>query len=355
MNKKLITLAIAGILATPTANAYEIIGKKLEIYGKMHVSADSSDDDKATPTKETSFSSNSSRLGFKGTIPVSDDMSAIYKVESEITLDEGGDSVATRNAYAGLKTNIGTFLLGKKDTPFKTVASKWGIFGDSIGDRRAILGAGAQIGNKMNNRAMNGLTYMNKFGAVKVEAVYSTDADGSKGSLDSKDEDLTGIALFYKEGSLSLAAGYEKDEDFNGGGKKATGWRVSGGYKMGKLKFGLIYEDIRVDGGSASNESIDRSAWGVNAAYRMAKNTTLKAQFVQADDHEGVADSGANMMTLGVSQKLNKYTSVYAAYTQTDNDTNAKYQGVDGGHGDEVKTENGKKPKSFSVGLIFKF
>lgn len=42
-------------------------------------------------------------------------------------------------------------------------------------------------------------------------------------------------------------------------------------------------------------------------------------------------------------------------YTQTDNDDNANYQGVDGGHGDEVRTDLGGSPSAFSLGLVFKF
>ncbi|MCW8829128.1 MAG: hypothetical protein OQK94_08740 [Gammaproteobacteria bacterium] len=39
----------------------------------------------------------------------------------------------------------------------------------------------------------------------------------------------------------------------------------------------------------------------------------------------------------------------------TDNDDNAEYQGIDGGHGDELETELGGTPSSLSVGAIYKF
>jgi len=50
-----------------------------------------------------------------------------------------------------------------------------------------------------------------------------------------------------------------------------------------------------------------------------------------------------------------KQTELYLAYAATSNDTNAKFQAVDGGHGDEVKTVWGGSPSSFSAAPVYKF
>ena len=50
MQKKTLSLALAGVLAAPgAANAIDVVGKKLVIYGKVHVSLDASDNDRAAP------------------------------------------------------------------------------------------------------------------------------------------------------------------------------------------------------------------------------------------------------------------------------------------------------------------
>ncbi|NNG14741.1 MAG: porin [Gammaproteobacteria bacterium] len=350
-NKKILSAMICAAVVMPgTASAYEIIGKKLEIYGKAHISVDASDDDNGTD--ETSISSNSTRLGFKGKHEINDNLSVVYKIEQEILFDQGEGTFASRNAYVGLKGGFGTVLAGKHDTPFKDVGGKWGMFGDTVADRRAILGAADGKGNTMNQRANNSIMYIGKFGKpVEFRAMYSTDGlDDSGGAIDAKDENLFSTSLVYKTKKLRLGVAYEDWDNLKGNGQ-VDGWRAAGTYDFGKVKAGLIYESID------SNDSalFNRDVWGVNAAFKVNKNTSLKAQYLVADDHDGESDSGANMASIGLFNKLDKQTTIYAAYTRTDNDSNAKFQGVDGGHGDEVKTVDGGTPQAFSAGLVFKF
>lgn len=354
-NKKILsTMLCAAVVMPGTASAYEIIGKKLEIYGKAHISVDASDNDKNSPNdqSETSISSNSTRLGFKGKHEINDNLAIVYKIEQEIKFDSGEGTFATRNAYVGVKGGFGTILAGQHDTPFKDVGGKWGMFGDTVADRRAILGAGATKGNKMNQRGKNALMYIGKFGKpVEFRAMISTDAmDESGGAIDAEDENMFSTSLVYKTKKLRLGVAYEDWDNLDGNGQ-VDGWRAAGTYDFGKFKAGLIYESLDSDDAPV----FDRDVWGVNGAFKLNKSTTLKAQYLVADDYEGVDDSGANMASIGLFNKLDKQTTIYAAYTRTDNDSNAKFQGVDGGHGDEVKTDLGKTPTAISAGLIFKF
>ena len=58
---------------------------------------------------------------------------------------------------------------------------------------------------------------------------------------------------------------------------------------------------------------------------------------------------------MAVFDKLDKQTDVYAAFGVTDNDNNARYNGVDGGHGDKVPTVLGGTPSAISAGFQFYF
>ena len=355
-NKKILSTMLCTVIVMPgTASAYEIIGKKLEIYGKAHLSVDVSDNDRAAPNdqSDTSISSNSSRLGFKGQHDINENLGIVYKIEQEIKIDQGDGTFATRNAYVGVKGSFGTLLAGQHDTPFKDVAGKWGMFGDTIADRRAILGASALDGNKMNQRGKNSLLYISNFGGpVELRAMYSTDAsDEASDALDDNENDLFSASLTYKTKKLRVGAAYEDWENLDGKFGQVDGWRVAGSYDFGMFKAGLIYESLDSD----DSPQFDRDAWGINGSFKIARNTKIKAQYIVVDDYDGVDDSGANMASIGLFNKLDKQTSVYLAYTRTDNDDFAKFQGVDGGHGDEVKTDLGKTPTAFSAGLIFKF
>ena len=357
MQKKMISLALASALMVPAAaNAIDVIGKKLVIYGKVHISADSSDNDRAAPNDQSDFSlsSNSTRLGFKGAIPINASLTGLYKIEQEIKFDEASGTFATRNTYLGLKSSFGRVIFGHHDTPFKIVAGKWDMFGDTIGDRRSIMGAGATTGNKVNNRAKNMLMYSNKVGDLKFDIMYSPDGkDSASGAIDNNNLDMFSAGAYYKSGPLYVALGYVNWGDNSiGGATDVKGWRAAVKYKFGNIKLGFLYENIDTN---TVGSSLNRSAWGLNGAVKIGGGKTVKVQYMKADDYDGTSSSGADVITLGLFGKLNKKTTWYAAYTRTDNDSNAKYQGVDGGHGDEVKTDLGGSPSSFSLGIVFKF
>lgn len=352
MKKKNLALALAvsSLFAAPSVYAVQVAGDALEIYGKWHMSVDFSDDDSAAGSN-TSISSNSSRLGFKGKYDIEGKgMAAVWQIESEIRPDQGDDPWAHRNSFVGVQGNFGTVVFGLHDTPFKTVAGKWDMFGDTVGDRRAILGANHADNNQMDQRGKNAILYTNKFGSVEVQAMYSADGlDSTPKNLDNNDNDMTSVAVLYHEGPLSLAAAHEDWNNLKTDEVKGT--RVSVGYSFGATKVGAIFESID----SSTADKWSRNAMGINASYNTGA-TTFKAQFLNADDSDDASSTGATMTTLGVFNKLDKQTDVYLAYTQTSNDDNAAFAAVDGGHGDKViPTANGASPSSLSAGFMYKF
>lgn len=68
------------LLALPgTGQAVELIGKKLELYGKAHVSLDHSDPDAASQNSQLNVSNNSTRIGFKGEHAIRPDMTLLWQ------------------------------------------------------------------------------------------------------------------------------------------------------------------------------------------------------------------------------------------------------------------------------------
>ncbi len=256
MNKNIIIAAtVAGILL-PASSVFaaKILDEKLEIYGKVHVSIDSSDRDDPSVTNDgVGISSNSSRLGFKGELPAGD-FKFIYQVESEIRFDEGasGSTLAGRNTYAGLKGGFGQIIVGQYDTPYKTVASKWGLFGDSVGERRAMLGASYSDGNQLNERAKNAIMYTYKIKALRFDAMYANDPEKSTaGGTDNIDKNMLSVSLRYKSGPLWLGVASESWEGQSKAGN-VDALRVGAKYKFGKVQLGAFYETI---------DSSDKAQW----------------------------------------------------------------------------------------------
>ena len=350
-------LLLSAVLISTNASAMELAGENLEIYGKVHVSVDSSDMDDSTVTNDgMSVSSNSSRLGFKGKMATESNIDIVWQLEQEVAYDDSSSAeFANRNTYIGLASNGHSIRAGVHDTPFKSVASKWGLFGDSVAERRAILGASFNKGNQLNERVKNMIMYQFDDRSVKFQAMYAVDAEGtSPGIVDNNDSKMTGLGVWYKLDGLKLSAGWE-------GWKKhsviedGSAYRLAAAYEIDAHQFGLIYENIDSDGVSANALAFQRSAYGVNWKWKYGNRADMRVQYLVANDAEGTTDTGANKLGLGVYYKLDKAAKVYLAYGATDNEAGAKFQAVDGGHGDEVKTVNGGKPVSISTGIEYKF
>ena len=85
MKKSLIALAVAATLVAPVAMADT---SNVTVYGTAHMSIDRVKDG-VTPTSSNTnqLSSRESNIGFKGSEDLSNGLSAVFQVESEISFD----------------------------------------------------------------------------------------------------------------------------------------------------------------------------------------------------------------------------------------------------------------------------
>ena len=353
--KKIITVITACIaLSTASASmAVEVAGDLLHIYGRAHVSIDNSDTDGLNDDvyqDGISVSSNSSRVGLKGQY-----QQVIYQIEQEVRIDDSSKgSFADRNSFIGLTDRWGSLMVGIYDTPFKSLASEWGIFADTVGDRRAILGAGYQSGNQLNERAKNMIMYQYDIQqAIKIQLMYAVDPedDGTyAGTVDNNKHEMKGAGLWWNIADITLSIGYE---DWIGHSYIIDGnaYRLAAVWTISNHRIGAIYEDINPD---VVNE-FSRAAYGMNWRWQFIKDWDLRLQYLVTGNAENTSETGGSNISAGANYKLNNKTNLYLAYTASSNDTNARFPAVDGGHGDEVKTVNGGSPSSLSVGMVFNF
>ncbi len=344
-----------------TGQAVELIGNKLELYGKAHVSLDYSDPDATGEDSQLNVSNNSTRIGFKGEHAINSGMTLMWQYEQNVDIAESGGEFGSRNSFLGMKGDFGEVLAGHYDTPSKSLGSAWAMFSDTIGDRRAILGSYSDgngpdnddYGNVLNDRADNAVMYRNQFDALEVRAMYSADpsSDNVTGGLDNNDRDLISVSLTYNMNQLTVGAALEQwSLDPVSNAEEVDNLRLMAIYTLEGLQLGAIYESTDSD-----DPVFERDAYGVNAKYKLDGSLDIRAQYLIADDHGGQTDSGAQHLALGVFNQLDEATQIYAAYTLTDNDANASYQGIDGGHGDELTTAAGGSPSAISIGAVYKF
>jgi len=327
MNKKLIAAAIAAAVSAPAAMA------DVTVYGKIHMSVDSVDEDGAGGYNGQTITSRASRIGFKGTEDLGNGLKAVWKFESGINVDSSSGLSGGRDAYLGLAGNFGTVLLaGGVNTPYKNSTAKLDFFADTLADQNSTVGT-------EDNRASNAIAYISpKFSGMQFSAATvagETDA-GNDGLVDAYS-----VAVTYNNAGITAAIAYEDLGDhvqagaaFDG--KAETKVRVGLGYKMDAFKVAAVYEDQSDRGGVAG---ADRAMWQVSAAYSMGNNT-LKAMYGDND-----AASGGNAWAIGADHKMSKRTSVYALYTDTENKL----------HGESDKGFVDAAGSGFSLGMMHSF
>ncbi|MDM8567185.1 porin [Candidatus Halobeggiatoa sp. HSG11] len=329
--KKLLVMAAAACMATP-AMADTIL------FGQLHASVDSLDG----ASKSTSLSSNSSRIGVKGSVALDYGLQAIYHAEWGIdTGDNDSYDFSNRNQVVGIGGNFGAVLVGRHDTPFKAVSGKADLFwATQIGHSRQITN-----GSGWDKRPSNVLMYKTpKISGVQATAMYITEEDGD-------DKDAFGFNAIYDNGSLMLGAGYEMHSaEMNGGGEgtdidDSSSARLIGGFNMAGAKINLFYQSVFDDQGIDDN---DNDTFGIGLSYGMGPGTFKTHYYQRALPGD---DNNSALVAIGYDHKLGKNTAAYVQYAQSDEGL-----GLGGvGHGETMAADSDGDTTGVSIGIVHKF
>lgn len=338
MKKNIIAMAVAAAVAAPAAAMADTT-----LYGKIHASYNAYTGD-TTDDHGYGLTSNSSRIGIKGKEEISDNLAFVYQWEA--TMDWGANVDKSdsgfggqRNTFIGFSGDWGTAIAGRHDTPFKKVSRKYDMFGDTIGDSRAVLGNDGG----WDRRLPNMVAYMTPdMGGFHATAGYVSDHEENNNN----EGDAFSIGAGYGVGGFSIDAAYEQANLVNG--DDADGVRVGAGYKMGGFKVTGLYQNVENFDGN------DRDAFGLGAGYTFGKNT-IKAQYYTADDIDNNADTSADLWAVGYDYKLSKQTNIYAIYAGVDADANSDETVGGGGFGLNGDVYDGTDTGGFSVGVVHKF
>jgi len=159
------TLLATSILVAVAAPAH---AELVTVYGKVNVSAQSSDEGDGSTTE---LKSNASRLGFKGSQKLESGLTLVYKYEMQIDVtgdNDKGDNISARNQYVGLKGGFGEVLFGRNDTVFKQSQGKFDLFSDYNADIKKLW--------KGENRMSDSVTYKSpKFNGIQLGVSYILD------------------------------------------------------------------------------------------------------------------------------------------------------------------------------------
>ncbi len=122
MNKKLVAVAIAGLLAAPLAQAQTA---NVTLYGRANLSMVFVNGEKPDDTNPNVYrvDSNSSRFGLRGIESLGGGLNAIFQIENgSINMARtGGATSAAATRYVGLSGAWGRFYMGHYSAPYDDI------------------------------------------------------------------------------------------------------------------------------------------------------------------------------------------------------------------------------------------
>ena len=372
MQKKLIALAIAGLVSAPA-----FAQSNVTIYGVADAYmgfGSHGDNDKAAIN---SGGLSGSRLGFRGVEDLGNGLKGVFTVEQGFDISDGtGMGNASRQAFVGLGGSFGTVSLGRQYAPgydfqYDVTASA------PIGPQSILSnGAGMTITPNSGARWDNSVAYNGSFSGLKVRAIYGmggnedsyevvTAVDPVTGLptasklMDPSDDDRFGLGVEYGNGPLKVGAVYHflKDGvDINGLSDDQQEWLVGGSYNFGVLTLAGSYQEVE---GIGNLKGADADLWqiGVLVPVGAAGNVHLAYGEVDFDINAmGVNESAkAKSYTLAYTHALSKRTTAYAGWNRTDNDNGLDLGLVDYIQPAGATTYGGDESDLFFVGMRHTF
>jgi predicted porin len=334
----------AGLL---TAQAVQAGGPT--IYGQLNLSVDQLDNG---TNGALNVSSNKSRIGVKGDIPIRDGLTGIYQIESEVNADTGNTSTgdtafASRNTFAGLQGEYGTVRVGRFDTPVKLIGRQVDWFKDQVGDARNLT-RGSNSDARFDERVNNSISYTSPTLAGFYGILhYASNTDNAATKDDSNN--LVGAAVNYAQGPAFVGLGYEKDGLPSGtAGHDPFVVRLAGYYDIASWRVSALWQSIS---GTTSNK--DEDAYGLGARYVYGV-WTFKAQAYQLSS-SGAGKDGT-LLAAGAEYALHKAVSLYLDYASLDNDAQQSLTPYKEGRSDNLAvTTAGDTATGISLGTIIKF
>lgn len=240
-----------------------------------------------------------SRIGFKGSLPITDGLEAIFEGEWSIDISDNGDFGKSRKAYVGLKSNYGTIAIGKQRTPhYLLIAEPVDIFNhanspfayDNVGtffannqisyryyfDHFQFLGAIQTNGSEGDDKA----DIVNFGASYTIHDWYIATAYLSQTipfTADALEEgnELTNIAVTtsYSFNSFYIAAAYQKlENDTDANDIDGHTIDISGSMKFAnnKIKIGIFEYDDGL-------KSVSKEHRGWNITFEKQLNPQFRA------------------------------------------------------------------------------
>lgn len=374
------------------------------LYGKIHLTANQYDLEKndfaptapnattylhtgatqATVELDTfAVESTGSRLGIQGDFDANENFTVFYRLEYGVDVDNGtnsnGRELSQRNIFGGLRGAWGSILIGKNDTPLKTLQTNSVLRSDIDRFNDSPLG---DIGTYIvgENRPDNVIQYSSPilFRGLEINiAAINAEETGVPVSGTNQQDDNN----FASGKSVSIT--YGKAKWFVGIGADSNvattdAVRAVGEITLGDVKLGGIYQtaerhdDVDTLGGFSSfvgtngttlgaqnglnplsewdgasgNAFKEQEGYVLNAQWKIAGPWTAKIQYAQSNTtpiNDAYSDAELDGFIVGADYNFNPNTRVFLTYAKVDV------------KGDEAISTKTTTDSASAVGFDFRF
>lgn len=369
MQKKLIALAVAGLVSAPA-----FAQSNVTIYGVADASMVWGDHGDNEFTGIYSGILSGSRLGFRGTEDLGNGLKAVFTLEQGFTIDDGGESDSTkafqRQAFVGLSGGFGTVSLGRQYAPGYDF--QYDALVSSQISPQAIL-SGKPLAGKADDKALtinpgtparwdNSIAYNGTFGAIRARAIYSfagNETGNDVTGVDADSDDMMGLGLEYANGPLKVGGVYHflKDaEGISGETDDQQEWLLGASYNFGVLTLAGSYQQAK---NASYADGLDVDLWQLGVIVPVGAAGNVHFAYGEAEYDADGFDANSKSYSLAYTHALSKRTTAYVGYNRTDNDDGLALgligSGVTYNDSTEVVTGTGEKQDVVAVGIRHTF
>jgi predicted porin len=386
MQKKLLTLAVAGALAAPGLALAQV-----EVYGFVNASVGKVKYSEPTQNggnigigsvSKWDVQSHASNYGIRGRENLGGGQTAWFQIEQNAPIERSNNvaiTPASRNSAVGLQGGFGNVFIGQWTTPWADLDALWGIgtvggLGPvtSIIGRRETTGtapnpncgnghtspaagicdaveAGGGVGHAFWRRVSQSVFYQSPvMGGVQVKLAYQTNEGKStttNGGAVTADPSLWSASVQWAGmgGRVRVGAAIDRHKEFTTQGQTDAGFRVTGGWNFGVVDVGLAYETMTY---KTVAGDCDAKQYGIGLAVPIGQGA-IRASYAIAKDIEGTytgastfttgscgaapsatintADNGAKTWNIGYEHRFSKRSSVGVGYAVIKNDEAAVF------------------------------
>lgn len=323
MNELTRALVASGILSV--ASLPVLAAEPVSVYGKVNVAIQTND---TQGDLNTEIKNINSRLGFKGSVDLMDNLETFYKIEYAVNTsgEDGARTFTARNQYVGLAGEFGSVAIGRRDTVLKDSQGIVDPFDDLPGDIENFFTGDQRIAQTATyytptyNNFRLGITYVpessieqkNAAGAnndaddgMSVAAIYGDTGFNNVPvyaavAYNSKvaGKDVLWVTLQGKVGDFLLGGMYQNQENNASGSKRYDGYLLSAIYHYENMKFKVQY--VTADGGFSlqkfggnSIATQDGESISVGFDYSLGESTNVYAYYGNYSLDELADDSSA--------------------------------------------------------------